>query len=92
MSDRYPPQLEMQPDGSFRQPVRPPILTRIFLWAMVIAGVAGALAVAAFALWLLLILVPVALLAGVIAWLAFRLQLWRARNTAMQQQRDLWRG
>ena len=91
MSDRYPPQLDMLPDGSFRHPARPPILTRIFLCALVIACVAGGLAVAAFALWLLLILVPVALLAGAVAWLAFRFQLWRARNTAMQQ-RDLWRG
>lgn len=81
----------MLPDGSFRQPARPPILTRIFLWAMVIAGIAVALAAAAFALWLVLILVPVALLAGAIAWLAFRLQLWRARNGGMQQ-RDVWRG
>jgi len=81
----------MLPDGGFRQPARPPILTRIFLCALVIACVAGGLAVAAFALWLLLILVPVALLAGAVAWLAFRFQLWRARNTAMQQ-RDRWRG
>jgi hypothetical protein len=91
MSDRYPPELDMLPDGSFRQPARPPILTRIFVWAMVIAGIAVGLAAAAFALWLLLILVPVALLAGAIAWLAFRLQLWRARNGGMQR-RDVWRG
>ncbi len=80
----------MLPDGSFRQPARPPILTRIFLWAVVIAVIAGGLAAAAFALWLALILVPVALLAGAIAWLAFRFQLWRARNAATQQ-RNVWR-
>jgi hypothetical protein len=91
MSDRYPPELDMLPDGSFRQPARPPILTRIFLWAVVIAVIAGGLAAAAFALWLALILVPVALLAGAIAWLAFRFQLWRAHNAATQQ-RNVWRG
>lgn len=91
MSERHPPELDMLPDGSFRQPVRPPILTRIFLWAVVVAAIAGALAVAAFALWLVLILLPVALIAGAIAWLALRFQLWRTRDGGLQQ-RNLWRG
>ena len=50
---------------------------RIFAWALVVAAVAGALAVAAFALWIALILIPVVVVAGVIAWLAFRYQMWR---------------
>jgi hypothetical protein len=90
MSDRYPPELEMRVDGSYRTPPRPPLLTRIFIWAAVIAVIAGGLALAAFALWLALFLVPVALIAGVIAWLAFRFQLWRARNT-IGRGRDVWR-
>jgi hypothetical protein len=90
MSDHVPPELEMRVDGSFRTPPRPPILTRIFIWAAVIAVIAGGLAAAAFALWIALILVPVALLAAVIAWLAFRFQLWRARNS-IGGQRDVWR-
>ena len=90
MSDRVPPELEMRADGSFRVPPRPPILTRIFIWAVVIAVITGGLAAAAFALWLALFLVPVALLAGVIAWLAFRFQLWRARGS-VSSQRDVWR-
>lgn len=90
MSDHVPPELEMRADGSFRTPPRPPILTRIFIWAAVIAVVAGGLAAAAFALWIALILVPVALVAAVIAWLAFRFQLWRARNS-IGGQRDVWR-
>jgi hypothetical protein len=91
MSDRVPPELDMLADGSFRPPPRPPILTRIFIWAAVIAVIAGGLAVAAFALWLALILLPVALAAAVIAWLAFRFQLWRARSS-VSGQRDVWRG
>lgn len=90
MTDRRPPELEMRIDGSFDAPPRPPVMTRIFIWAAVVAVIAGGLAAAAFALWLALFLVPIALLAGVIAWLAFRFQLWRARGT-MQQRRDLWR-
>jgi hypothetical protein len=77
MSDRMPPELDLLPDGSFR-PRRPPVTARIFAWAVVIAVVAGVLAVAALALWLALLLIPVVLVAGLIAWLAFRYQIWRA--------------
>jgi fatty acid desaturase len=77
MSHRSPPELDLLPDGSYR-PRRQPVAARIFAWAIVIAVVAGALAVAALALWFALILIPVMLVAGLIAWLAFRFQLWRA--------------
>ena len=79
MSDRRPPEIELLPDGSYRSR-RPPIATRIFAWAVVIAVAAGALAVAAFALWFALILIPVVVAAALIAWLAFRYQLWRTRQ------------
>ena len=77
MSDREPPELDLLPDGSYR-PRRPPVAARIFAWAIVIAVVAAALAVAALALWFALILIPIVLVAGLIAWLAFRYQVWRA--------------
>lgn len=80
----------MLPDGSFRRPARPPVMTRIFIWAAVVAAIAGALAFAAFALWIALILVPIALIAGVIAWAALRFQLWRARR-AHEPGRNVWR-
>lgn len=80
----------MRLDGSFRAPPRPSFLTRVFVWGAGIAVIAAGLALAAFALWLALILVPVALIAGLIAWGAFRFQLWRAR-TAARHSRDVWR-
>jgi len=79
MSDRRPPEIELLPDGSYRSR-RPPVAARIFAWAVVIAVAAGALAVAAFALWFALILIPVVVAAALIAWLAFRYQLWRSRQ------------
>ncbi len=79
MSDRRPPDIELLPDGGYR-PRRPPIAARIFTWAVVIAAIAGALAVAALALWFALILIPIVLVAGLVAWVAFRYQLWRARQ------------
>jgi hypothetical protein len=86
MSDRRPPELDLLPDGSFRQR-RPPVAARIFAWAMVIAATAAALALAAFALWFALILIPVVVLAALIAWLAFRYQVWRAGASS---RRDPW--
>ena len=88
MSDRVPPEIDMLPDGSFR-PTQPPIAARLFRWAVVIAALAGALALAFVALWLALLLIPVAIGAGLIAWLAFRYQVWRARRT--QGNRGVWR-
>jgi hypothetical protein len=79
MSDHVPPDLDLLPDGSFR-PRRPPLAVRVFRWAVVIALLAGALALAAVALWFALVLIPVAIGAGLIAWLAFRYQLWRGGN------------
>ncbi len=77
MSDRLPPELDMLPDGRIR-PRQAPFASRLFRWAVIIALLAGALAVAALALWFALILIPVAIAAGVIAWLAFRYQVWKA--------------
>jgi fatty acid desaturase len=72
-----PPEIELLPDGSYRAR-RAPVSARIFAWAIVIAVVAAAVAIAALALWFALILIPIVVLAAVIAWLAFRYQVWRA--------------
>jgi hypothetical protein len=48
MSDRVPPDLDLLPDGSFR-PRRPPLAIRVFRWAVIVALLAGALALAALA-------------------------------------------
>ena len=41
MSDRRPPQLEMLPDGSFREQPRTPLSAHVFRTAVLVAGVAG---------------------------------------------------
>jgi hypothetical protein len=81
----------MRPDGSFRDPPKPPIATRVFFWAVLVCVVAGALAFAAFALWIALIILPVAIGAGLVAWLAFRFQLWRAGGSVSRSHGTLWR-
>ncbi len=77
-------------EGDFVAPPRPPVLTRILLWAIVLAVVAGALSLAAFALWLALLILPIAFAAGVCAWAIYRFQVWRAQKS-LGSQRDLWR-
>ena len=47
------------------------------VWAAAIAAVAVAGAVMVFALWLLAFLIPVVLLAALVAYVAFRVQVWR---------------
>lgn len=73
-----PPELDMTIEGAFRTPPKPPVLNRIMVWAVIVAVLSGSIALAALALWLALIILPVALAAAVIAWLIYRYQLWRA--------------
>ena len=83
--DRYKRmQLDMSPDGEFRTPPRPPITAKIFAGAVVVAVVAGGLAFAAFALWIALLLVPVVVLAVLVAVLALRFRLWQARRQGVR--------
>lgn len=82
MRNRLPPQLDMTPDGGFRQPPRAPLATRIAAIALVVAVLAGTLAVAILVFWFALALIPVAIIAALIAWAAFRVQLWRIRRAA----------
>lgn len=77
-------------DGEFVSPPTPSIGTRILMWAVVIAVIAGALSLAAFALWLALLILPVALGAAVVAWAMFRYRIWRAQRT-MAAERGVWR-
>ena len=77
-------------NGEFVSPPRAPIVSRIFVWAVVIAVIAGALSVAAFALWIALLILPVAVGAAVVAWAMFRYRIWRAQR-AMGAQHNIWR-
>lgn len=90
MNQRRPPQLDMTIDGEFVSPPKPPVSSRILMGAIVVAILAGALSLAAFALWVALIILPVAFAAAVIAWAMFRFQLWRAQRS-MSGQRSVWR-
>lgn len=77
MRAHQPPLLDLTPEGDFRQPIRRRWAVRLARWAILIAFIAGGLAVAMLAFWLLLILIPVAIAAGLIGYGALRFHYWR---------------
>ncbi len=84
----------MTPDGQFAQPAsRPvaPFTARVVGIAILVAVVAGGIAIAAFALWLALTLIPIAIGAALIAYGVVRFRLWRARSGLFGRQRDIYR-
>jgi hypothetical protein len=90
MPQRRPPELDMTIHGEFVSPPRAPISSRILAWAIVVAVLAGALSLAAFALWLALLILPVVFGAAVVAWVAFRYRVWRAQRL-MAGRSSVWR-
>jgi hypothetical protein len=86
--NRIPPTLDMLPDGSFRSQARAPagvpLSFKLMVTAILVALVAGAIAVAALALWVFSMVLPVLVVAGVAAWATLRFRRWQllrgARN------------
>jgi hypothetical protein len=90
MNPHRPPELEMTVDGEFVSPPKVPISSRILVWAIVVAIVAGALSLAALALWVALLILPMALGAVVVAWAMFRYRVWCAQRS-MGRPQEVWR-
>jgi hypothetical protein len=90
MNQRRPPELDMTLQGEFVAPPTAPISSRILMWAIIIAVMAGALSLAALALWLALIILPVAVGAAAVAWAMFRYRVWRAQKS-VSGHRGVWR-
>lgn len=76
----------MAPDGTFRSPApgkRAPLSFKLLLGATMVAVLAGALAVAALAMWVAALLLPVVIVAAFVAWATYRYRRWR-RGSAPQ--------
>jgi hypothetical protein len=89
MREHKPPELEMTIDGQFTtrsDQVGLPV--KVAVVAIAVAMIAAGLAIAALAIWFALLLIPVALAAGVVGWGALRFQAWRARRE-IGRARDL---
>jgi hypothetical protein len=92
--------LDMTPDGQFRrQPGRAglpgqrglPFMQRVFLGAVIVAAVAGGFALSALAFWLAMFLLPVALVAGLVAWGMLKMMSAARRSQSVGGQRDPFR-
>ena len=73
--------IDMTVDGRFRAAPKPPLSAKVLAIALLVAGGAAALAFAALALWLALILIPVAIGAALVAYGVLRYRLWRATRS-----------
>ena len=87
MAPPTPPVLDMTPDGQFREPLRQgagaprvPASFKLLIGAVVVAILAGTAAVAALALWVVSMLLPVMIIAGGVAYAAFKYRQWRGRG------------
>ena len=70
--------IDMTLTGEFVAPPRPPMGARLMVWAIALMVIAIAGLIVAVTFWFVLMILPLILAAGLIAWLAFRYQAWRA--------------
>ena len=85
-----PPTLDMRLDGSFRTPPRAgiPLSFKLMMGGLVIALTAGAIVFAALAVWVMSMVLPVLLVAGLFAWAMMRFRRWQAMR-AMSGSRSI---
>ena len=88
MAPPTPPVLDMTLDGQFREPLRQgnagprvPMSFKLLIGAVVVAVLAGTAAVAALMLWVVSLLLPLMIIAGGVAYAAFKYRQWRGRGT-----------
>jgi hypothetical protein len=84
---RFGPQLDMTPDGQFIEPPRKSASEKLLRYGVLVAVIAGLAGLAALALWFALMLIPVVIGAGAIAYAAFRWRMWRLGRSAGGQLR-----
>ncbi|MCX7384200.1 MAG: hypothetical protein NT133_22895 [Alphaproteobacteria bacterium] len=70
-------EIRMTADGRFIDPPPTPIATKIFRMALLVAVASAALGFAVLAIWFTLMLIPLALAAGAVAWAAWRWRMWK---------------
>lgn len=84
MAQEENPIIEMTLEGDFVSPPTPPsppLGVRIMMWAVVAAVVALSALIVALTIWFMAMLLPVILIAAVIAWIVVRFQVWRGSRT-----------
>ncbi len=72
--------IDMTLEGEFVSPPRPaapPIGARIMIWAIVAMVLAITVLIVALTFWFVVMILPLVLAAALVAYLAFRYQVWR---------------
>lgn len=80
---RVPPTIDMLPDGSFRPPPQRPIVplsAKMMLAAVAVAALGVSVLVAAFAIWVVSMVLPIILIAGAGAYGLYRYRQWQLRR------------
>lgn len=77
--DRDDRLIDMDLEGHIRPPAASPLMGRVLRAAVVVAALGTMLGVGLLALGLALALIPIVLMAALVAWGAFRFQMWRRR-------------
>jgi membrane protein YdbS with pleckstrin-like domain len=76
--------IDMTLEGEFVSPPpppKPPVGARIMIWAIVAMVLVVTVLIVALTFWFVVMILPLVLAAALIAYLAFRYQLWRAGRT-----------
>jgi hypothetical protein len=76
--------IDMTLEGEFvapPPPPKPPIGARIMIWAIVAMVLGVTLLIVALTFWFVVMLLPLILAAALIAYLAFRYQMWRGGHS-----------
>lgn len=98
MAPRTPPVIDMTPDGRFREPLRQgapgigprvPLSFKLLIGGVAVAVLAGTAAVAALALWVVSMLLPLMVIAAGVAYASFKYRQWR--RGSLGGQRNLFR-
>ncbi|MDR3523884.1 MAG: hypothetical protein P4L66_07245 [Acetobacteraceae bacterium] len=71
-------QLDMTPDGEFMSPPGSPLGNKVLKVALLLAVIAGAGVLATFAFWFAMVLIPIAVGAGLLAYGILRFRIWQA--------------
>jgi hypothetical protein len=85
--------IDMTLEGDFVSPPTPPpppIGARIMMWAIVAMVLAVTVLIVALTFWFVVMILPLVLAAALIAYLAFRYQLWRTGGS-FTIRRGPWR-
>ena len=78
--------IEMTLEGEFVAPPKPPLGTRIMLWAIVATVLAVAVLIVAVTFWFVVMILPLVFLVAVAGYLGWRYQVWRGAHGVR------WRG